>query len=167
MRRAFLAVATILFSPGILLSTCLAQSNAPPPPRSISRCASNLRGGGPDCAPDRRLLIVVTLNGADAPPQILQIVGMGAIAAGAFALSPDNATPTDSAIYAITAVTRDAEGNYRVEQRMAGSKVKSPDNCGGFSTGALDDMSFGAHLALESWRLVRCVQNARGAPWPK
>jgi hypothetical protein len=89
---------------------------------------------------------------------------MGAMAGGAFALTPDNATEADSAIYAVLNVRLDAEGNYRVDQSLAGSRVKSPDNCRGYSTGVGDDMSFGAHLALEAQKLVRCVQGARGPP---
>ena len=164
MNKAFLAASILLLFSTPLATPLIAQSKSPNPPRRISSCASNLRGGGPNCAPDRRLLIVVTLNGAEAPPEILQIVGMGSMAAGAFALTPSNATPTDSAVFAVMDVSRDAQGNYRLDQRIAGSMVKSPDNCRAFSTGGADDMGFGAHLALESWKLVRCVQSARGAP---
>ena len=164
MKKAFLVAGLVFLSPDIVAPALLAQSNVPNPPRSISSCSSGLRGGGPNCALGRRLLIVVMLNGAEAPAELTQIVGMGAVAGGAFARTPSNATAADSAVYGVLELSRDAEGNYRVEQSTRGSMVRSPDNCRGFSTGRADDMSFGAQLALETQKLVRCVQSARGAP---
>ena len=87
---------------------------------------------------------------------------MAASAGGAFALNPTNATAADSLLYAVMAVRRDAKGNYRFDQSIAGSRVRSPNNCRGYSTGSADDMGFGAQLALETQKLVRCVQEARG-----
>ena len=163
MKKVFLAT-FVLLSFHVVASKLPGQSNSPSAPRTISKCSSGLRGGGPDCAPDRRLLVAVTMNGTEPSPVVLTIVAMAASASGAFALTPSNATPADSSIYAVMAVTRDVEGKYRLDQSMAGSKVRSPDNCRGYSTGTLDDMGFGAHLALETQALVRCVQRARGAP---
>jgi hypothetical protein len=92
------------------------------------------------------------------------IVATASSASGAFALNSTNATTADSAIYPVMAVKRDAEGNYRLNQGMSGSKLKARDNCSSYSTGRADDMEFGAQLALETQKLVRCVQHARGAP---
>jgi hypothetical protein len=89
---------------------------------------------------------------------------MAATSSGAFALDPTNATTADSALYAVMAVKRDTEGNYRFDRSMAGSKLKATDNFRGYSSGRGDDMSLGAYLALETQKLVRCVQRARGAP---
>ena len=164
MRKAFLtAVLVFIYSPAVA-SDLVAQSTAASPPRSISSCSSGLRGGGPKCALDRRLLVDVTMNGSEPSPEISTILAMASSAGGAFALTPSNATSADSALYAVMKVTRNADGNYRIDQRIAGSKVRSPDNCRGYSTGSADDMGFGAHLALETQKLVRCVQHARGAP---
>jgi hypothetical protein len=163
MKRAILAVSLVFLSIDVFPSPIVAQSNAPSSPRPASTCSSGLRGGGPDCAPSRRLLIVVRLNGAEAPVAMLQIASMGASAGGAFALDSRNATTADSALYAVIDLRRDAQGNYRVERSTAGSMVKPGDNCRGVSTGRLDDMGFGAYLALETQKLVRCVQNGRAA----
>lgn len=162
MKKLFLT-ATLVLCSHIATSSLLAQAKPPDAPRSISRCSSGLRGGGPQCALDRRLLIAVTLNGTEPSPQIRTIIAMAASAAGAFALDQTNATTADSAIYAVMAVRRDAEGNYRLDQSIAGSSVREPDNCRGYSTGRADEMGFGAYLALETEKLVRCVQRARGA----
>ena len=163
MRKVVLAATFVLLSHHNHL---LAQTDSRSAPRPISSCSSGLRGGGPDCAPDRRLLVAVTVNGSEPSPVILMIVSTAASASGAFALNPSNATEADSAVYAVMSVRRDAQGNYRLDQSIAGAKVKSPDNCRGYSTGTADDMSFGATLALETQKLVRCVQRARGAPSP-
>ena len=162
MKKVFLAATFVVLANHIAASDLLAQANAPSTPRSISKCSSGLQGGGPDCAPDRRLLVAVTMNGTEPSPVVLTIVAMAASASGAFALTPTNATTADSSIYAVMTLKRDAEGNYRLDQSMAGSRVKSPDNCRGYSTGRADDMGFGAQLALETQKLVRCVQGARG-----
>src|SRR5690242_7001231 len=164
MGKAILGAMLGLISYHAFASPVGAQTPAGNPPRSISRCTSGLSGGGPDCAPDRRLLIAVTMNGAAASGEVVSIVALAASAAGVFALTPENATAADSAMYGVLNFTRDAQGNYRIDQSIAGSKVRSPDNCRGSSTGASDDMGFGAYLALEVHALVRCVQNARGAP---
>jgi len=163
MKKAVLAAGLILLSPGALPSPLNAQSNSPSS-ANVSTCSGGLRGGGPECAPDRRLLVVVTLNGGQAPPKMLHVVGLGAMAGGAFALSPYKATPADSAIYGVIDVSRGADGSYRIDERTAGAKAGSPDNCHGYTTGSSDDMIFGAMLTLEAQKLVRCVQHARGAP---
>jgi hypothetical protein len=162
MKKVFLAATFALLSHHIGASSLLAQSKSPSAPKSTSSCSSGLRGGGPECAPDRRLLVAVTVNGAEPSPGVLSIVAMAASAGGAFALNPTNATAADSLLYAVMAVRRDAKGNYRFDQSVAGSRVRSPNNCRGYSTGSADDMGFGAQLALETQKLVRCVQEARG-----
>jgi hypothetical protein len=164
MKSAFLAATFVLVSHYVDSSSLLAQTNSPSAPRSISRCSSGLRGGGPECAPDRRLLIALTMNDSDPPPVMLTIVAVASNASGAFALDRTNATTADSAIYAVLTVQRDLEGNYRFDRSMAGSKLRATDNCRGYSTGRADEMGFGAFLALETQQLVRCVQRARGAP---
>ena len=164
MKKYFFAATSLILATHSVASTLPAQASSPSAPRSISTCSSGLRGGGPDCAPDRRLLVVVTMNGTEASPEVLTIVAMAASSGGAFALTPTNATPADSTIYAVMSLRRDSRGNSRLDQSMMGSNVRSPDNCRGYSTGRGDDMSFGAYLALETQKLVRCVQKARGAP---
>jgi len=104
------------------------------------------------------------MNGAEPSPELMSVIDMGSITGGAFALTPSNATAADSAIYAVMNVTRDADGNYRIEQSIAGATVRSPDNCRASGTGVANDMGFGAFLALQTMKLVRCVQHARGAP---
>jgi hypothetical protein len=104
------------------------------------------------------------MNGSEPSPALRSIIGMGSIAGGVFALTPNNATAADSAFFAVMNLTRDAAGNYRIDRSIAGAKVRTPDNCRGYSTGSADDMGFGAYLALETQKIVRCVQNARGAP---
>jgi hypothetical protein len=94
---------------------------------------------------------------------MLGIIGLGSSAGGAFALTPGNATSADSTLYAVLNVTRDGQRNYRIDEKMAGSKAKSPDTCRGYTTGSADDVSFGALLALETQKLVRCVLHVRGA----
>lgn len=163
MKNIFFAATSLILATPSVASTLLAQASSPSA-RSISTCSSGLRGGGPDCAPDRRLLVVVTMNGTEASPDVLTVVGMAASSGGAFGLTPTNATPADSTIYAVMSIRRDSQRNYRIDRSMMGSKVRSPDNCRGYSTATLDDMSFGAYLALETQKLVRCVQAARGAP---
>jgi hypothetical protein len=165
MRKTFLAAVSVLLCSHDIASPLGAQSTASSAPRSVSRCSSGLRGGGPECAQGRRLLIVVTMNGSEPSPGLLTIVSMASSAGGVFALTPSNATSADSAVYAVMNVTRDA-ANYRIDQSIAGAKVRSPDNCRGYSTGSSDDMAFGAQLPLETQKLVRCVQYARGAPSP-
>jgi hypothetical protein len=162
MKRAILAASLVFLSVDVFPSLVLAQSNAPTSARAVSTCSSGLRGGGANCAPERRLLIVVTLNGAEAPARIRNVVDAGASAGGAFALDSRDATARDSAAYGVIDVKRDAQGNYRVDQRATGSLFKSRDNCRGSSTGRLDDMGFGAYLALQTQQFVRCVQNSRG-----
>jgi hypothetical protein len=164
MKKVFFAATSLILVTLSVASTLLAQASSPSAPRSISKCSSGLRGGGPDCAPDRRLLVAVTMNGTEPSAEVLTIVGMAASSSGAFALTSTNATPTDSTIYAVMSIRRDSQGNYRLDRSMMGSKVTSPDNCRGYSTGTGDDMGFGAYLALETQKLVRCVQAARGAP---
>ncbi len=166
MKKIFLSTTLVLFAQHIDSSSLMAQSNSPSAPRGISRCSSGLRGGGPDCLPDRRLLVAVTMNGNQPSPATRGIIGMAASAGGAFALDESNATPADSAIYAVMNVKRDAEGNYRFDESIAGSKVKATEGCRGYSTGSNDDMGFGAYLALEIQKLVRCVQQVRGIGSP-
>lgn len=161
MTKALFALGALLLSPGFV-SNLPGQSVTPSAPRSISNCASDLRGGGLDCALNRRMLIVVTLNGSEPSGALLNVIAMAAPSAGVFALTPQNATASDSAFYAVINVRRDPDGNYRIDRSIAGSAVKDPDNCRGYSTGIQDDMGFGASLALETQSLVRCVQNARG-----
>jgi hypothetical protein len=163
MKKRFFAATSLILATQSIASTLPAQANSPSA-TSVSTCSSGLRGGGPDCAPDRRLLVAVTMNGAEPPPEVLTVVGMAAGLGGAYALTPTNATLADSTIYAVMSISRDSQRNYRIDQGMMGSKVRSPDNCRGYSTGRLDDMAFGAYLALETQKLVRCVQAARGAP---
>jgi hypothetical protein len=163
MKKAILAVSLVFLSFDVFPSPLAAQSTAPSSPRPISSCSSGLRGGGPDCAPSGRLLIVVRLNGAEAPVAMLEIAAMGTSSGGAFALNSRNATTADSALYGVIDLTRDSQGNYRIEQSTAGSMVKPGDDCRSVSTGRLDDMGFGAYLALATQKLVRCVQNERAA----
>jgi hypothetical protein len=165
MRKAVLAAVSVILC-SAMITPLGAQSIASSPQQSISKCSSGLRGGGPDCAQDRRLLIVVTMNGSEPSPELFGIIGLGSSTGGAFALTTSNATAADSAVYAVMSMTRDVEGNYRIDRRVAGSKVRSPENCRGSSTGSADDMGFGAFLALETQKLVRCVQHTRGARTP-
>jgi len=164
MKKAFLAAVAVSLSAHAVALRLVGQVTPSSPPRSISRCSSGLPGGGPECATDRCLLIVVTMNGAEASPAMLGVIGMASSSSGAFALSPGNATSADSAVYAVMNVTRDAQGNYRIDRSIAGSTIKSSGNCRGSATGSADDMGFGAYLALETQKLVRCAQRARGAP---
>lgn len=114
MRKVFLATALVLLSHHIVASPLLAQATSPSATRTISKCSSGLRGGGPDCASDRRLLVAVTMNGSEPSPEVLTIVAIAASASGAFALNPTNATDVDSAVYAVMSVRRDGRGNYRL-----------------------------------------------------
>ena len=164
MRKAFLGAVSVLLISHPIASPLRAQSTASGAPRLISKCSSGLRGGGPECAQDRRLLIVVTVNGSVPSPVMLSVIGIASISGGAFALTPSNATSVDSVVYAVLNVTRDAELSYRIDRSIAGAKVGSTDNCRGYSTGFADDMGFGAQLTLETQKLVRCAQHARGAP---
>lgn len=159
MSKGLLALTALLLLPRVG-----ANLSAQSVPLTVSRgtCSGGLRGGGPDCQSDRRLLVVVTLNGSAPSPLIQSIIGMAAGAGGAFALTPQNATASDSSVYAVLNVSRDASGNYRIDESLAGSGVKAADNCRGYSTGGSDDMGFGAFLALRTEALVRCAQNARG-----
>jgi len=156
--RGILAfAATIVISPSLS-----AQSPAPPPPHSRATCATGLSGGGPGCPLDRRLLIEVRRHGAGAPAPVEQAVHEGASIAGVFRLSPDQATAADSTLYAIIDVQRDAAGQYRIEQSIAGSRVAHPQNCRGYSTGSnSDDLTFGSFLAVVSANLARCAHQAR------
>jgi hypothetical protein len=149
-------VATIIISAG-----SSAQSPTPPPPHLIATCGTGLPGGGPGCPLDRRLLIDVRRHGAGAPSQVEQAVRQGASSAEVFPLSPDQATTADSTLYAIIDVQRDAAGQYRIEKSIGGSLVKHSQNCGGYSTGSADDLTFGAFLAVESANLARCAHQAR------
>ena len=164
MKKVFFAATSLILATHIVSSTLLAQASSPSTPISISTCSSGLRGGGPDCAPDRRLLVAVTMNGTEPSSDILSVVGMAASSGGAYALTPTDATAGDSTTYAVISISRDSERNYRIDRSMTGTKVMSPDGCRGYSTGRLNDMGFGAYLALETQKLVRCVQAARGAP---
>ena len=164
MKKVFLAVTFMILANHTVALALLAQANSPSQPRSISKCSSGLRGGGPDCAADRRLLVAVTLNGSEPSPEVLFVVAIAASASGAFALDPSDATKVDSAVYAVMTIRRDSQGNYTLDRSVAGAKVKSPDTCRGSSSGRADDMGFGAYLALQTQKLVRCVQSARGAP---
>jgi len=46
------------------------QSTSPSTPRQTSFCASGLAGGGPECAPERRLLIDVRRHGTGAAQEL-------------------------------------------------------------------------------------------------
>ena len=119
MRKALLALGVLLVAPS-LGSNLSAQSAPPSAVHGTSTCSSGLRGGGPNCLPTRRLLIVVTVNGSAPSPQIQSLIGLAASAGGAFALTPKNATASDSSVYAVLNVTRDGNGNYRIERESFG-----------------------------------------------
>ncbi len=159
MRKKLFAASLLFLLFQVLAPRVDAQSTSA---QSIGRCSGGLRGGGPDCPPDHRLLIVVRLNGAAAPASLLSIVALAASAGGAFALMPANATSADSAVYAVLDLTRDASGNYRIAESTAGSRAQQPDYCEAEMTGGADDLAFGALLALETEKLVRCAHRALG-----
>jgi hypothetical protein len=137
------------------------QSTSPPPATRTWSCSSGLPGGGPECAPERRLLIDLRRRGAGAPPELESVISMGATAAGIFRLTPDQATTADSAIYAILDVERDSTGAYRIEHRVASSRLKTSGGCGGSGTGSLGDLAFGAFLAGVTNHVVQCAATAR------
>ena len=123
-------------------------------------CGSGLRGGGPECPPDRRLLIDLRRRGDGAPLELREVVAIGATQGGAFRLTPDQATFADSVLYAIIDVDRDASGNHRIETRAIGSGTTLPD-CAGVSTGRGSAMTFGAILATTTAQLAQCAQRTR------
>jgi hypothetical protein len=137
-----------------------AQSPTPPPSKLTGSCSSGLSGGGSNCPLDHRVLIDVRRQGAGAPPELEQVVHIGASGAEVFSLTPDQATTADSTLFAVIRVNRDASGQYRIEESISGSLVTHPNNCRGCSTGTLDDLAFGAYLATVTTRLVRCAQHA-------
>jgi len=137
------------------------QSTSPPTARQTSFCTSGLAGGGPECAPERRLLIDVRRHGTVAPQELEQAVDIGTNGAGLFRLTPGQATTTDSAIYAILNVDRDSSGAYRMETSIAGLRSGNSRNCEGHSTGSLPDLQFGAYLAVTTSQLVRCAEAMR------
>jgi len=137
------------------------QSTSPSTPRQTSFCASGLAGGGPECAPERRLLIDVRRHGTGAAQELEGAVDLASNGAGLFRLTPEQATATDSLIYAVLDVDRDSSGAYRIETSIAGLRSKNSRNCEGHSTGSLPDLTFGAYLAVTTSQLVRCAEATR------
>src|SRR5437868_2251977 len=121
MKKKYFATSLLYLSFHVFASSRLAAQSQATRTEQISTCSSGLRGGGPECAADHRLLVVVRLNGAAAPASLLSIIALASSAGGAFALTPANATPADSAVYAVLDLTRDAAGNYRIAESTAGS----------------------------------------------
>jgi hypothetical protein len=161
MCKQSLAAAVVLAATTISAPWISAQSTTAIPPKPIATCSSGLSGGGPNCPLDRRLLIDVRRHGEGAPPELYEVVDMGASAAGVFRITPEQATTGDSALYAIVDVTRDASGQYTIEESIAGSLLTGRSSCRGSSTGKLDDLAFGAYLATVTARLVRCAKRDR------
>ena len=93
--------------------------------------------------------------------ELEEVIGLGASAAGIFRLVPAQATNADSAIYAVIDVDRDTAGAYRIDESIAGSRSTTSGGCGGFSTGNLSDLGFGAYLAMVTTQIVRCAETAR------
>jgi hypothetical protein len=138
-----------------------AQSATQSPPRVTATCSSGFSGGGPKCPLARRLLIDVRRHGEGAPPELYGVVHLGASTAELFQLTPEQATPADSTLYAILDVTRDASGEYSIEESIAGSRSTGSSSCRRSSTGKLDDLTFGAYLANVTTQLARCAKHAR------
>ena len=143
-----------------------AQSTNRPTASRTSFCATGLVGGGPECAPDRRLLIDVRWHGTGATQEVERAVDLASSAAGFFRLTPQQALTTDSSIYAILDVDRDSSGAYRIETSIAGLHSRNSRNCEGHSTGILPDLEFGAYLAMTTSQLVRCAEGMRAALEP-
>jgi len=148
--------ATTISVPGLT-----AQSATPPSAKLIGSCSSGLSGGGRDCRLDHRLLIDLRRQGPGAPPELDEVVSMGALIAEAFRLTPEQATAADSTVYAILDVKRDAGGEYTIVESIGGSSATRPRNCDARSTGRLNDLAFGAFLAASTSQLVRCTRQSR------
>ena len=161
MRKQSFGAALVLAATTISAPWLMAQSTTQSPPKLIGTCSSGLSGGGPSCQLDRRLLMDVRRHGEGAPPELYEVVEMGASAAGVFRLAPEQATKVDSSLYAVLDVTRDVSGQYRIEESIAGSLSTDRSSCRGSSTGKLDDLAFGAYLATVTTRLARCAKRGR------
>ena len=161
MRRRSFAAAVVLAAITSPAPWLMAQSTTKSPPELIGTCSSGLSGGGPSCQLDRRLLIDVRRHGEGAPPELYEVVEMGASAAGVFPLTPERATKVDSSLSAVVDVTRDASGQYSIEESIAGSLSTDRNSCRGSSTGKLGDLAFGAYLATVTTRLARCAKRGR------
>jgi hypothetical protein len=88
------------------------------------------------------------------------VVGLGANAAGVFALSLAEATARDSMFYAVVQVERAGAGGYRLTTRLAGDRAPA-DACVSSATGHGSDLTFGAFVAMQVAHLVRCAQAHR------
>jgi hypothetical protein len=134
-----------------------------PQMRTGGECASGLVGGGPRCAPGQRLVIDLRASGAGLPDrgQLLAAVGLGADAAGLFALPLDRATRVDSALYGVVEVERGTDGAFRIDTRLAGVRARRTNACRSGATGSDGEVAFGASLAVHVMRLARCAQRER------
>ena len=161
MARSFL-LASVLASALAAASASAQAVDSMPTARFPNACSTGLLGGGPTCPFEQRLVVELQTNGPGAPPELRAVVGMGAVAAGVFALSLDRATANDSLFYAVVHVERDAAGSYSLRTGLAGARAPGAA-CGGAATGGSRDLAFGAFLATQVTQLVRCAQTQRQA----
>ena len=156
------ALSAIVALTGVLTAAQAAAQTVDSTPRArfAGACNSGLPGGGPTCAFERRLVVELEAHGPGALPELRAVVGMGANAAGVFALSLAGATARDSLFYAVVQVERDAAGTYRIATRLAGERARA-SACVSSATGQSRDLTFGAFLATAVTRLVRCAQEQR------
>lgn len=148
----------------VALASVLAAASAPaqavdsvPSARLSGACSTGRPGGGPSCAFERRLVIELQTHGPGASPELRAVVGLGANAAGVFALSLAEATARDSMFYAVVQVERDGADGYRVATRLAGTRAPARA-CVSSATGFGSDLTFGAFVTTQVAHLVRCAQ---------